>query len=205
MMEEKKSSIKNFEDIVDNQYLRLDHLNRFSMIKLIEPETVLQHVSRMQALALYCYYDIENIYPGILDIRDIVYRCLIHDSSEIFCSDIPYPIKHATPEMEKAYNAVEEKLAVQHFPESYWKNAMKAKNEEGNENAYLVDFLDSLQCILKLNSEYNLQNSKHLKDTYKWSYKVLLDKANKYSKISKINKWYSNMCVILGLKWQEIN
>lgn len=86
---------------------KLRWLQRWGMKRNVIHENVMEHswevatIAHVLALAKNRYFD------GDLDVNAVVVAALYHDCSEVITGDMPSPVKYHSPEITRAYKAIE--------------------------------------------------------------------------------------------------
>lgn len=156
------------EDLTANKFLNLNYIRRYANTRLIQEETDSQHTITMQLLAMYFY----DRFPK-MNIRNIIYRILIHDLDECLggirkgqqvhsFGDVPRQIKYFD---ENSYNlvrnATEKTMKGNLINKQIYKDITKSKydfsTKETSAESAFVNILDSLEVLIKLRDEAYLQ------------------------------------------------
>jgi len=131
---------------------------RFNGTFLIEQETVSQHVVEM---CLLCQ-NFSSLIEEKIDIRDIYYRCIIHDLDEAVSCDIPRPLKYATPKVKEAIEEATKLLLKEEIKDEKFLSEIDLAKNPNTLEGYLVSIADAIQCYMKMNKEVNILNNKIL-------------------------------------------
>lgn len=167
-MEKKVLQVKNIESYVDNPYMNLDKIFRYSNTKLMESESDLVHVGRMIYISMFIIDDLRNYYKSKLNINedDLYSRIIHHDLTESACCDIPRDFKYHSKELHDLIEKTSfEKLEESGVPDERLERIKNAK-DDGTIEAEITAFVDMLQCVLKLRNEYLLQNNEIIHKRY---------------------------------------
>lgn len=154
-------------NMVDNTFLKLMTINRFSNKRFMVPDTDGDHTIRMQLMALYLY----NKCP-LFNIIDTSFRILCHDLEECWMCDIPRPVKYHDEKILGELRRVQGELVdkdnvnqtIRHFM-----NSAKDDSVEGR----VVAFLDIWDAYLSLKREAWMQHSDELLMDSEWSMKLI--------------------------------
>jgi putative hydrolase of HD superfamily len=155
--------MKSF-DLKDGLYLfllsvmMLDRVRRwkgkFSMI----PDNDGVHLFRASALAVYFATIEKDVHHLDLNLLDVVSSTLLHDVVEKRTGDVLGPVKHASPEIKKAFEEYEKKISLEMvdlLPDFlrifFIENMVNAKDETSK--GEMVDMVDKLDAMLKSNME----------------------------------------------------
>jgi 5'-deoxynucleotidase YfbR-like HD superfamily hydrolase len=159
MTKDHEDSKKEFMDIFELPTRNLQNVIRFSGKRLIQPESVSDHISDMIALGLY----ISDIMPGV-DKKDLIYRISIHDFDECLYNDIPRKFKYDNLKIKSAIDYTTSRLMKSQFSSELISDIESAKTDQCIE-AVLVKALDIVQCTFKLYNEVCLLGNFTLKTT----------------------------------------
>lgn len=87
---------------------RMRYINRWGLMRNTFTENIQEH-SHMVAVLAHGLAVIENKhFGGDLDVGQVALVALYHDVSEILTGDLPTPIKYDNPEIQEAYQKVEQ-------------------------------------------------------------------------------------------------
>jgi len=81
----------------------LSSVHRFSMTKMCEPESVLEHSGWVALVSCLLAREINAIDPSCVIVGDMLTRALIHDLDEIVTGDVPRPTKYRNEQTVKAF------------------------------------------------------------------------------------------------------
>lgn len=153
---------------------RLNYSLRFSGSPIESPETVSQHIAAMQLIALELYNLAlnRNIY---INIKEIMYRIVLHDLDEAPMGDIPRPVKYHDDEILFHFNRVAKEELIKHYDYSIVNEVLNSKDDtfEG----WTVNILDSIQCIARLRRSVSF--SKSYEGMYRGSLEALRSKLDR--------------------------
>lgn len=142
---------------------RMKYINRWGLMRNTQNENIQEHSLQVGMIA-HCLAVIHNeIYGGTLDANAVAVLGMYHDSNEIITGDMPTPIKYFSPEIHKAYKAVED-VATERLllllPEAlrdvYRKILFKSKDNEAQWN--LVKAADRISAYIKCLEEEKAGN-----------------------------------------------
>jgi len=87
---------------------RMRYINRWGLMRNTDPENIQEH-SHMVAVLAHALAVIQNRYfGGQVDEGQVAVAALYHDASEILTGDMPTPIKYDNPDIQGAYQQVEQ-------------------------------------------------------------------------------------------------
>lgn len=154
----------NLKDIIACSYLGLTRANRYSNTQLTKQESTAMHTMEMQLIALYLY---EKFPKELENIRDIIWRILMHDMDECPTScvdghaesigDIPRDVKYKNEEIHKVFENFAHSIMNKAVKNEYLRNCIKNAKHDGSFEGSIVDIIDSIQAMIKLRSEWILQ------------------------------------------------
>jgi 5'-deoxynucleotidase len=85
----------------------LSSVHRFSMMKLGNPESVLEHVGFVTLLANLVARELNYIEPRTVEIHRVTIKALVHDLDELVVGDIPRPTKYHSPQIRDEFRRIE--------------------------------------------------------------------------------------------------
>jgi 5'-deoxynucleotidase YfbR-like HD superfamily hydrolase len=147
----------------DSCLMTLGNVRRWGSYPLLKSESDADHEVQMVALALINLPKVnkERLARNLplIDIKEVVYRCVIHDLDECTngCGDIPRPIKHYDEKINHEINRVMKALLSKELEPELVDEILNAKNNciEGT----WVSILDLIQAGCKILTEKQLGNS----------------------------------------------
>lgn len=156
------------KEIKEKYFLHnLIYTRRYSGQLLIKDETVSDHVTMMNALAIAIVpiinkrIEVENESQGVsispIDLENVVYRIVVHDLDENVTFDIPRPFKYNNEILTEAIYNTTQTLLRQAMSQEMVDDINNAKGHDTREG-YFVATLDTLQAGLKMQSELELGN-----------------------------------------------
>lgn len=153
---ENKVCVDYFNGIYQNPSRNLNNVTRYSSIFCIRDETNGYHVIDMMSICLYIYEKLMN--KGItLDIRDLIYRCYIHDLDEVLTGDIQRNIKYYNDSIYESISDVTKEIMRKTYCESIANDITHSK-DKNNINGLIVRVADTIQSTLKIYEEVKLNN-----------------------------------------------
>lgn len=86
---------------------RLRYIVRWGLKRNTAPENVVEHSWEVAVIA-HLLANVRNSYFGdTLDANAVAAAALFHDASEVLTGDMPSPVKYHSPEITRAYKAIE--------------------------------------------------------------------------------------------------
>lgn len=139
----------------------LVHTNRYSGKLLIKNESVSDHVWSLCAYALIIVPKL-NIQKDVtaqyrFNLKEIIYRCVVHDLDESVSLDIPRPFKYHNKSILTAIEQTNEDLIREVYESNIVDDILNAKTLDSAEGI-LVKIFDSLQTAHKMKTEVMLGN-----------------------------------------------
>lgn len=160
--------------MVDNKFLKitssplmnLDHTYRYSGTKLVEPESLSQHIVDTIMMGIKIIDEI-NFIAGekLLDTDKYLMKAVCHDMEEVITGDIPRPLKYYNEETTKSLKDVADKVANKFFEKQFhdkdtfyiaWKDAKEDK--EG----HILKMVDTLVVVSKVLKEVSILHNYYM-------------------------------------------
>ncbi len=142
---------------------RLRWIERWGLKRNITRENVVEH-SWEVAIIAHLLASIRNThFDGALDANAISAAALFHDASEVLTGDLPSPVKYHSPEITRAYKAIEHQAQVelwQLLPESLRDGYRPLLLDEALPSAHhdIIKAADILSALLKCRHEMRAGN-----------------------------------------------
>ena len=139
-------------------------LQRWGLKRNTISENVMEHSWEVAAIA-HTLATIRNRYfDGDLDANAVAATALYHDCSEVITGDMPSPIKYHSPEITKAYKAIErqaenELLKLLPDPLKADFECLLLENKIPSEYKKIIKVADTIAAFLKCQAEVNAGNS----------------------------------------------
>jgi len=92
---------------------KLRWLQRWGMKRNVINENVMEHSWEVATIAHVLALVKNRYFDGELDVNAVVVAALYHDCSEVITGDMPSPIKYHTPEITRAYKAIEQQAGFE--------------------------------------------------------------------------------------------
>lgn len=146
---------------------------------MVKQETLSDHVWYMMEIAFRLSNHIE------FDIKEVIYRIMIHDIEESVTLDIPRDVKHSSALYKQMTDDIAFKLLAREgiVTDKIIQDSIEAKSHDTIEGA-IVHFCDVYQAYLKLSDEvYLLGNRSLLKELDTECKPYLLEVIEKVSSI----------------------
>jgi len=147
---------------------KLRWLQRWGMKRNVIAENVMEHswevatITHVLALVRNRYFD------GQVDVNAVVVASLYHDCNEVITGDMPSPIKYHSPEITRAYKAIEEQAdheLLGLLPEDLQADFRKVliEHELPAEQVELIKAADTISAYLKCEAEVQAGNQEFTK------------------------------------------
>lgn len=165
----------NLADILKEPILNLKNVNRYSGKFLLRPDSVAVHTLEMQGICLRIANSINNKLPlraVKIDIKECVYRCLVHDLDEAILCDLPRNFKYCTPKFKKAVDVAVEGFLIKAYTPNLIKDIHESKRLTTIEGA-LVKAADIIHSTIVLREEVVILNNMGLDHTYRGNLSIL--------------------------------
>ena len=152
-----------FLNLVSSPLMNLDHTYRYSGTKLVEKETLSQHIVDCIMMGLKIVDHI-NYIAGEKELAPAAYvmKAVYHDLEEVITGDIPRPLKYFNEDTLKSMKDVADQVADGFFKKEFifanehynwWKDAKDDK--EG----FILKIVDNLVVVNKVIKEVSLLNN----------------------------------------------
>lgn len=152
------------------------NLVRYQAAPHVSSETVAEHSFYVAAYVLK-FHDFYEF-----NLEKALRMALLHDFSEVFISDVPYPIKSKYKDIQKALDKAERQVNIDYVSEDF-ANEMEEFNNMSTVEGIIVELADVMSVVSYSKHEIELSNSKYMRDVYNKSiprYTRILTKAEKY-------------------------
>lgn len=155
-----------FLDLVSSPLMNLDHTYRYSGTKLVEPESLSQHIMDTVMLGLKII-DEANHLAGkeVLDPKAYVMKAIFHDLEEVITGDIPRPLKYYDKDTTASMKHVAEEVAYRFFEKEFhqvntcydlWESA-----KHGDEG-FILKLVDTFVVVSKTLKEVSLLHNYYM-------------------------------------------
>jgi len=171
--------------ISNNIISKVAATKRFSGTHLLQEESIADHSVEM---ALLCI-NFSELVPES-DVKEMCYRCLIHDLEETLTTDVPRTIKYHDPEIKRLIDKAGHEMLTEETDIEFANSASNAKDPE-DVNGYLVAIADRIQCFIKMRREVEIYGNKTLKsdfEEFKWTVHDVIHGIKEKSFISDQSK-----------------
>jgi 5'-deoxynucleotidase YfbR-like HD superfamily hydrolase len=151
-----------FKVIYENSMRNLNNVIRYSGVFCIKPETDGYHTIDMMAMCMKIADIIEDAQRNsdtqvVIDRRDLVYRCYLHDMDESLMGDISRNIKYYNDNIYNAVSGVVDDLMKSNYSKEIVDD-IKSSKDKDNICGLIVKVSDTLQSSMKIYEECKLGN-----------------------------------------------
>lgn len=157
---------EKFKELYQNPMRNLNNVTRYSGVFCMKPENDGYHTIDMMAMCMKIADLIEDemaskVNPGdpifIIDRRDLIYKCYLHDMDESLMGDISRNIKYYNDNIYNAISDVVNDLMSINFSKKIV-NDIESSKDKNNECGLIVKVADTLQSSMKIYEECRLGN-----------------------------------------------
>jgi len=149
-----------FLKITASPLMNLDHTYRYSGTKLVEPESLSQHIVDTIMMGLKIIDEV-NFIAGkeLLDSSKYLMKAVCHDLEEVITGDIPRPLKYYNEDTTKSMKDLSDQVADKFFREqfyahvSYYEAWRDAKEDK---EGYILKIVDTLVVVSKVLKEVSM-------------------------------------------------
>ena len=150
----------NFTELAFNPINRMNEVSRYSSVYQETNESLAEHVTEVMTMSYLIAADLQKNCKEILNLSDLLQKCLLHDVDEVITGDIPRNTKYATSLVHMELNSVAE-TAVKMIEESLgvpiYETWSSAKENKEGEILKIVDMLCVVKkCITEIELRGNL-------------------------------------------------
>lgn len=185
-------------DLEQYKCMNLSTIDRFSGTRLIERESVADHIAECIGLAMIIYSKLSD--KSIIDFEKLIYKCTVHDLGECYTGDVVRPVKYYSTEIKKTFDKLETEFIKEELGEEILKKVDNVKHD-GSKEAYLCQFIDVFQAAYKILREYKIQHSSILLDSLTYSVNCLKEFESKiienFGEYSEVHQIY--LSLVFGL------
>lgn len=146
-----------FNEIYESPLRNLNNVTRYSGVFCIKPENDGYHTIDMMSMCMKIADIIEESTSTVIDRRDLIYRCYLHDMDESLMGDISRNIKYYNDDIYRSINEVVDDLMSKNFSSELVKDINSSKDKD-NVCGLIVKISDTLQSSIKIYEECKLGN-----------------------------------------------
>ena len=182
--------------------VQLSSLQRYSMTKLVNPESVLEHQGSVAMMGVMLGVKL-NSFGEDFDIGMIALKSSLHDIDEIGTGDIPRPTKYSTDAIREGLNNLA-KISVKNIFDSIgiedaydlWETSKEGRNGK------IVGLCDGLAVLCKVHQEACLFGNKVIVG-HAGPIKIMLSK--KFEDTLNVCETSDGIDFISGLRTESMN
>lgn len=142
---------------------KLRWLQRWGMKRNVINENVMEHSWEVATIAHALALIKNRYFEGSIDVNAVVVAALYHDCSEVITGDLPSPVKYHTPELTRAYKAMEheaDKELLSLLPDDLQQDfrPVLVEAEIDPEQMTLIKAADTISAYLKCKAEIQAGN-----------------------------------------------
>lgn len=148
-----------FKILYENPMRNLNNVTRYSGVFCMKPENDGYHTIDMMSMCMKIadLIEIELNDDKVIDRRDLIYRCYLHDMDESLMGDIQRNIKYYNNEIYESITKVVESIMKSSFNGSIVDDIQSSKDPDSL-NGLIVKMCDTLQSSMKIYEECKLGN-----------------------------------------------
>lgn len=160
-----KNNNNEFLELVSSPLMNLEHSWRYSGTKLVEKESLSQHIVDTIMMGIKICDEINTISQDTLNVERYVMKATFHDLEEVITGDVPRPLKYFNDDTRDSLKGVADDVAFRLFnkefhyaPEFYelWRDA-----KEGKEG-FILKIVDTLVVANKVVKEVTFLNNNYM-------------------------------------------
>ena len=183
-----------FLEIVSSPLMNLDHTYRYSGTKLVESESLSQHIIDTVMMGLKII-DEANQRAGmeVLNPSNYLMKAICHDLEEVITGDIPRPLKYYDKDTTASMKHVADQVAYKFFGDQFYQGDAYYnvwRDAKDGDEGYILKLVDTLVVVNKVLKEVSLLHNYYmLRGAHEVSqYLVeLLDHFDEYCKIDNFD------------------
>lgn len=150
----------NFTELAFNPINRMNEVSRYSSVYQETNESLAEHVTEVMTMSYLIAADLQKNCKEILNLSDLLQKCLLHDIDEVITGDIPRNTKYATSLVHMELNSVAEtavRMIEKSLGVSIYETWSSAKENKEGEILKIVDMLCVVKkCITEIELRGNL-------------------------------------------------
>ena len=155
-----------FLKLVSSPLMNLDHTYRYSGTKLVEPESLSQHIVDTIMLGLKII-DISNHKASecVLDKSKYVMKAITHDLEEVVTGDIPRPLKYYDENTTSSLKHVADQVAYLFFKKEFFGSNyyyVTWSNAKSDKEGFILKLVDTLVVCSKVVKEVSLLHNYYM-------------------------------------------
>lgn len=154
-----------FLKLVSSPLMNLDHTYRYSGTKLVESESLSQHIVDTIMMGLKIIEDINTI--GNIHLNDAIYlrKAVYHDLEEVITGDVPRPLKYHDESTLNSLRHVASDVAEELFKSEFndwYKHYIVWDTAKDGLEGFILKIVDNLVVSNKVVKEVSLLNNYYM-------------------------------------------
>lgn len=154
-----------FLELVSSPLMNLDHTYRYSGTKLVESESLSQHIVDTIMMGLKIINDINAI--GNIKLNDAIYlrKAVYHDLEEVITGDVPRPLKYHDESTLSALRQVADDVAKDLFQAEFYnwhQHYLLWDTAKDGLEGFILKIVDNLVVSNKVVKEVSLLNNYYM-------------------------------------------
>lgn len=155
-----------FLNLVSSPLMNLDHTFRYSGTRLVEPESLSQHIVDTIMMGIKIIDKVNNESKSVtLSPEHYVMKAVYHDLEEVITGDIPRPLKYYNQVTLNSLRSVADDVAMSFF-EAQFNDNSKAyslwESAKDGREGYILKLVDMLVVANKVVKEVTLLNNYYM-------------------------------------------
>lgn len=155
-----------FLDLISSPLMNLDHTYRYSGTKLVESESLSQHIIDTIMLGMKII-DEANYKAGIevLDPSKYLMKAICHDLEEVITGDIPRPLKYYDEDTTASMKNVADQVAFRFFGDQFYEGDYYYnvwRDAKDDNEGYILKLVDTLVVVNKVLKEVSLLHNYYM-------------------------------------------
>ncbi len=145
--------------------LRQTHISRWSLMRCRTPESLMEHAAIVAIITSLLGEMVAKRAP--FDMGKALTLALFHDATEILTSDLPTPVKNATPELRAEFKRIEARAQQRLMGTLPWSSKITDAFDSGSLEALVVKAADDYAAYIKALQETADGNGAEFKQALK--------------------------------------
>jgi 5'-deoxynucleotidase len=155
-----------FLELVSSPLMNLDHTYRYSGTKLVESESLSQHIIDTVMMGLKIIDTINTKAKATIFYPDVyVMKAIYHDLEEVITGDIPRPLKYHDEITLQSMRNIADEVAKELFEKEFsdWKSHYKLwDTAKEDPEGYILKIVDNLVVVNKVVKEVSLLHNYYM-------------------------------------------
>lgn len=155
-----------FLELVSSPLMNLDHTYRYSGTKLVESESLSQHIIDTVMMGLKIIDTINTKAKATIFYPDVyVMKAIYHDLEEVITGDIPRPLKYHDEMTLQSMRNIADEVAKELFEKEFsdWKSHYKLwDTAKEDPEGYILKIVDNLVVVNKVVKEVSLLHNYYM-------------------------------------------